>query len=36
MKLSDKEDGLPLYLYKGLISAEEIKQDYLNITSTKN
>lgn len=31
LKMVDREDGLPLYLYKGLISSEELKQDYLNI-----
>lgn len=33
IKLMDHEDGLPLYLYKGLISSDELKQDYLNIIS---
>jgi hypothetical protein len=31
IKLMDHEDELPLYLYKGLISGDELKQDYLNI-----
>ncbi|CAB1211883.1 hypothetical protein [Acinetobacter bouvetii] len=35
MKLIDQEDGLPLYLYKGLISSDELKQDYLSIISTQ-
>lgn len=29
----DQEDGLPLHLYKGLISSAELKQDYQNIIS---
>ena len=33
MKLVDQEDGLALYLYKGMISADAIKQDYISITS---
>ncbi len=33
MKLVDQEDGLPLFfLYKGLISSDELKQDYFSIT----
>ncbi len=35
IKLMDHEDWLPLYLYKGLISGNELKQDYLNIISRK-
>lgn len=31
MKLVDQEDGLPLFLYKGLLSSEQIKQDYISI-----
>ena len=31
MKVVDTEDGLPLHLYKGLISSDALKQDYLNI-----
>lgn len=33
MKVIDKEDGIPLHLYKGLIASEEIQHDYLNIKS---
>ncbi|NNH87527.1 hypothetical protein [Acinetobacter terrae] len=33
IKLMDHEYGLPLYLYKGLISSDKLKQDYLNIIS---
>jgi hypothetical protein len=33
IKLMDHEDGLPLYLYTGLISGDELKPDYLNIIS---
>lgn len=33
IKLIDQEDGLPLHLYKGLISSAELKQDYQNIIS---
>lgn len=36
MKMVDQEDDLPLFLYKGLISSELIKQDYLSINSKKN
>ncbi|WP_227554358.1 hypothetical protein [Acinetobacter lanii] len=32
-KLTDVEDGIPLHLYKGLLSSEALKQDYLNIIS---
>lgn len=32
-KLTDMEDGIPLHLYKGLLSSEALKQDYLNIIS---
>ena len=35
MKLVDQEDGLPLYLYKGLLSSDQLKQDYIHITSVK-
>lgn len=31
MKMADQEDGLPLYLYKGLISATELQQDYAEV-----
>ena len=31
IKLMDHEYGLPLYRYKGLISSDKLKQDYLNI-----
>ena len=34
MKVVDREDGLPLHLYKGLISSDELKQDYLNINKS--
>ena len=34
MKLVDQEDGLPLFLYKGLISSDELKQDYFSITAS--
>ncbi|MFC6052280.1 hypothetical protein A6M14_02055 [Acinetobacter sp. Ac_877] len=33
IKLVDKEDGIPLHLYKGLISSSELKIDYQNIIS---
>ena len=33
-KITDVEDGIPLHLYKALLSSEALKQDYLNITST--
>lgn len=33
IKLMDHEYRLTLYLYKGLISSDELKQDYLNIIS---
>lgn len=36
MKVIDKEDGIPLHLYKGLISSEEIQHDYLSIKSQRN
>ena len=28
IKLVDEEDGLPLHLYKGLLSSDELKKDY--------
>lgn len=33
IKLVDCEDGIPLHLYKGLISSSELKIDYQNIIS---
>lgn len=33
IKLVDQEDGIPLHLYKGLISSSELKIDYQNIIS---
>ena len=33
IKLVDCEDGIPLHLYKGLISSSELKVDYQNIIS---
>lgn len=33
MKVIDSEDGLPLFLYKGLISSDAIKEDYQYIKS---
>lgn len=34
MKLIDQEDGLPLHLYKGMISKEALEHDYLNISKS--
>lgn len=34
MKLIDQEDGLPLFLYKGLLSSDELKSDYIKIKSS--
>jgi hypothetical protein len=34
MKVVDQEDGLPLYLYKGLISQDELKHDLLSFNSS--
>ena len=36
LKLIDQEDGLPLHLYKGLISSEALKEDYLRLISQQN
>lgn len=36
LKMMDQEDGLPLFLYKGLISSEALKQDYLYISQNQN
>lgn len=33
MQLLNHEDGLPLYVYKGLTASEKSKQDDLNIIS---
>ncbi|ANF82101.1 hypothetical protein A3K93_07765 [Acinetobacter sp. NCu2D-2] len=35
IKLVDQEDGLPLHLYKALISSDELKKDYASIISTE-
>lgn len=35
-KLIDHEDGIPLHLYKALISSEALKQDYLNIKAVSH
>ena len=32
-KLVDQEDGLPLHLYKALISSEELKKDFFTLIS---
>lgn len=34
-KLVDQEDGLPLFLYKGLLSSDALKQDYHQLHSVK-
>lgn len=36
MKLIDQEDGLPLYLYKAMISSDELKKDYSALISAEN
>ena len=36
LKMEDREDGLPLYLYKALISSSELKKDQLMIKSMQN
>lgn len=36
MKVIDREDGLPLFLYKGLISSDALKHDHSFITSRQN
>lgn len=35
IKVVDREDGLPLHLYKALISADELKKDYSFIISAE-
>ena len=34
-KLVDQEDGLPLFLYKGLLSSDALKQDYHQLHKVK-
>ena len=35
MKLVDRKDGIPPFLYKGLISTDALEEDHLSIISTQ-